>query len=133
MSGLNNLLKISGAALAMAFALAGAAYADGPTACSTYKPVADSKVIGKKWSLTQRDDGQDWAKSTWVLAFTADGKWSSDGAAAGSWCQTGDMIIFGFDDAPHTVYRGQVGASSASGIEAWDGAGTGIFEMTVVK
>lgn len=133
MSGLNVLLKSSVAALAAGFAFAAAAYADPPTACSTYKPIADSNVIGKRWTLTQRDDGQDWSKSTWVLVFTADGKWSSDGTPSGSWCQTADIIIFGFDEAPHTVYRGQVGASSVSGIESWDGAGTGIFEMTITK
>lgn len=133
MGALNNWAKVSAAALVLSAALAGAAYAaDSPTACAVYKPAADSKLIGKSWLLTQRDDGGDWTHS-WTLTFTADGKWTSDGKSVGQWCQSGDLVIFGFTDAPHTVYRGQLGVVTASGVESWDGAGTGIFEMTSAK
>ncbi len=102
-----------------------------PTACDAYQPDAKSKLVGK-WSLKQRDDGQDWS-GPWDIEFRADGTWSQIGGDGGYWCQTGKSIFFGFQDDPHTTYRGELGGDKATGTESWNGGGTGIFEIKRAK
>ena len=102
-----------------------------PTACETYQPDAKSKLVGK-WSLRQRDDGQDWS-GPWDIEFHTDGTWSQIGGDGGFWCQSGKSIFFGFQDDPHTTYRGELGGDKADGTESWNGGGTGIFEIKRAK
>lgn len=102
-----------------------------PTACEFYKPDAKSKLIGK-WSLKQRDDGQDWS-GPWDIEFRADGSWSQIEGEGGYWCQDGKSIFFGFESDPHTTYRGELSHDKATGTESWNGGGTGIFEITRLK
>jgi|JI10StandDraft_1071094.scaffolds.fasta_scaffold339510_2 hypothetical protein len=102
-----------------------------PTACEIYQFDAKSKLIGK-WSLKQRDDGQDWS-GPWDVEFRGDGTWSQVEAEGGYWCQDGKLIFFGFEADPHTTYRGELGNDKATGTESWNGGGTGIFEITRIK
>jgi hypothetical protein len=102
-----------------------------PTACEFYKFNAKSKLIGK-WSLKQRDDGQDWS-GPWDIEFRADGSWSQIEGEGGYWCQEGKSIFFGFEADPHTTYRGELSGDKATGTESWNGGGTGIFEITRIK
>jgi hypothetical protein len=98
-----------------------------PTACETYKPDPKSKAVGR-WSLRQRDDGQDWA-GPWDIELRANGSWTQASENAGFWCQDDKLIVFGFSEDPHTTYRGEIGLSGKfKGIESWNGGGTGIFE-----
>jgi hypothetical protein len=136
MRTLSSFVKVAATALVIAFAATGAARAaeenGGPLGCSVWTPISSSTLLGKNWSLRQRDDGQDWT-GPWTVVFTSDGNWTSQGSAAGKWCQSGDVVIFSFTSSPHTAYRGTVSAVTVSGYESWDGAGTGTFEMTVEK
>jgi hypothetical protein len=136
MRSLKNLVRVSAAGIVLACALSGAAYAQAkapegaPLGCKVWTPLSSSNLIGKSWSLKQKDDGYDWT-GPWILTFTPDGKWQQAGTTVGSWCQSGDTVIFSFSSSPNTAYRGQVSSMTVSGYESWDGAGTGIFEMVV--
>jgi hypothetical protein len=102
-----------------------------PTACEFYTPDPRSKLLGK-WSLKQRDDGQDWA-GPWDIEFRTDGTWSQIEGEGGYWCQDGKSVFFGFEADPHTTYRGELSDDKVTGTESWNGGGTGIFEILRIK
>lgn len=99
-----------------------------PTGCQGISVDRNSPVIGR-WTLGQDDDGPQARAGGWTVAFKKDGTFVEDGEAGGSWCVVDGVLLFSFDEAPHTTYRGAVNARSIRGTESWDGGGTGVFDL----
>ncbi|MBX9747694.1 MAG: hypothetical protein K2X34_12380 [Hyphomonadaceae bacterium] len=101
-----------------------------PVACANGTASASAPVVGGEWELRFLDDGStDWA-GPYTHVFNADGAWTENGNAAGSWCMVGDLLIYSWDDDPQTTFRIQfTGAEVMTGMESWNGAGTGIVEL----
>lgn len=101
-----------------------------PIGCQhpTARSGGTAPILGT-WSARELDDNStDWT-GPFTFAFLENGTWTSDGDHAGSWCIRSDgILLFSFDDAPHTAFRAQVNARRLTGYESWDNGGTGLFE-----
>jgi len=100
-----------------------------PVAC-TNGTTAGAPVVGGAWELRFLDDGATEWVGPYTHVFNADGTWTENGDAAGSWCMVGDLLIYSWDEEPRTTFRVHfTGAELMTGFESWDAAGTGIVEF----
>jgi hypothetical protein len=104
--------------------------AAGPAACARGVVDPNASVVGGDWTLRQRDDDTGQWTGPWTNGFRRDGALLQAGNVVGRWCIIDDAILlFGFDEAPHTTYRGTLAPNVIRGIESWDGANMGEFEI----
>lgn len=123
--------KVFASVFILLLCMAGTAQAD-PRGCARGIVDANAPVIGTWVARLKDDESENW-ESAGTNEFRPDGSFYQRGIRGGSWCMVGDIFLYAFDDAPHTVYRGTVDGDVITGTQSWDGAGTGIFEARRVN
>jgi hypothetical protein len=117
------------AALGFVFICFGGEALAAPGGCVRGIVNPNAPIVGS-WSLRQRDDDTGEWTGPWVNEFRRDGTFLQAGSVVGRWCVIDNNVyLFGFDEDPHTTYRGTYTGSSFIGTEYWDGGNTGTFEL----
>ena len=124
-------MRVLLAALAFTGLFASQAFAL-PIGCTNAPPTPNAPILGT-WTIRYRDDGADWNTSNITQVFQGDGTWTENGRTAGRWCMLGDLLLWSWDEDPFATFRATYDAGSPgrlTGTESWNGAGTGIIELT---
>ncbi|WP_395646797.1 hypothetical protein [Terricaulis sp.] len=119
------------AAAAFVSVFAGNALA-APIGCANAPAAPNAPILGT-WTVRYRDDGADWNTGNIAQTFLSNGTWTENGRSAGRWCMLDDLVLWSWDEDPFATFRATYNANNPdvlTGTESWNGAGTGIIELT---